>query len=111
MNILESGGLVKKIVVAPDSFKGTMESAEVCEIVEKAIKSVLPETKVVRIPVADGGEGTVEAFLATVICGIEAVFSTGRRPVPFEEAKLTCREDLFLTVENIFRFYKTFKEH
>ena len=43
--------------------------------------------------------------------GIKAVFSTGRRPVPFEEAKLTCREDLFLTVENIFRFYKTFREH
>lgn len=55
-----------KVVVAPDSFKGTMSSVEVCEISENAIKSVLPETIVTKIPVADGGEGTVEAFLAAL---------------------------------------------
>lgn len=55
-----------KVVIAPDSFKGTMSSVEVCGIVEKAIKSILPEAVTVRVPVADGGEGTVEAFLSAL---------------------------------------------
>lgn len=51
------------IVVAPDSFKGTMSSTQVCEIIERSIKKSLPNAKVSKIPVADGGEGTVDAFL------------------------------------------------
>lgn len=58
--------MLKKIVVVPDSFKGTMNSIEICEIVKCTILTVLPEVEVVAIPVADGGEGTVDAFLQTV---------------------------------------------
>ena len=54
---------MKKIVIAPDSFKGTMSALEVCEIMTNAIAGVSPETEVVRLPVADGGEGTVDAYL------------------------------------------------
>lgn len=55
---------MKKIVLAPDSFKGTMTSAEVCGELSAAIRRVCPEAEVVSLPVADGGEGSVDAFLA-----------------------------------------------
>jgi glycerate kinase len=55
---------MKKIVIAPDSFKGTMSSIEICNIVEQGIKKVRNDLEVVKIPIADGGEGTVDSFLA-----------------------------------------------
>ncbi|WP_432409009.1 glycerate kinase family protein [Wukongibacter sp. M2B1] len=51
------------ILVAPDSFKGSLSAKVFCDIAEKAIKSVLPCAKVIKIPLADGGEGTVEALV------------------------------------------------
>jgi glycerate kinase len=54
---------VKKIVVASDSFKGSVTSLEVAESAEKAIRSVFPDCEVLKIPVADGGEGTTEALV------------------------------------------------
>ncbi len=57
---------MKKIVIAADSFKGSVSSAEVAESAEKAIREVFPEGEVVKIPVADGGEGTVEALVAAM---------------------------------------------
>ena len=54
---------MKKVVIAPDSFKGTMSSLEVCEIINKAFKKIKPEVKTIKIPIADGGEGTTDAFL------------------------------------------------
>lgn len=55
-----------KYILVPDSFKGTMSSVEVCEIMARAILKLDPTAEVVSIPVADGGEGTVEAFLAAI---------------------------------------------
>ena len=52
------------ILVAPDSFKGTLSSAEVCDIVREAAAAVLPDAEVRCLPVADGGEGSVDCFLA-----------------------------------------------
>ena len=57
---------MKKIVVAPDSFKGTMSSLEVCNIVKSAIASVDSGIEVAAVPIADGGEGTVDALLSAV---------------------------------------------
>ncbi len=54
---------MKKILLIPDSFKGTMSSQEICEIMKKAINNHFPSAEVVSIPVADGGEGSVDAFL------------------------------------------------
>lgn len=54
---------MKKILLIPDSFKGTMSSGEICDIMEKAIRIHFPETEIVTIPVADGGEGSVDSFL------------------------------------------------
>lgn len=57
---------MKKVVLIPDSFKGTLSSAKVCEIIEKKIKEHFPSCEVVSIPVADGGEGSVDCFLSAV---------------------------------------------
>lgn len=57
---------MKKIIIAPDSFKGTMSSAEVCDIIAQGIKNIRNDLEVVKIPIADGGEGTVAAFLSAV---------------------------------------------
>lgn len=52
-----------KIVIAPDSFKGNMRSSRVCEIVKQTILEEMPDAEVVLLPMADGGEGTVEAVV------------------------------------------------
>jgi glycerate kinase len=57
---------MKKIVIAPDSFKGTMSSIEVCDIIEAGISKVRPDLAIVKVPIADGGEGTVDSFLTAV---------------------------------------------
>lgn len=57
---------MEKIVIASDSFKGSVSSAEVAECAERAIRRVYPDCQVVKIPVADGGEGTVEALVAAL---------------------------------------------
>lgn len=54
---------MSKFILIPDSFKGTMSSDEICSIMAKAIIRNYPEADIVSIPVADGGEGSVEAFL------------------------------------------------
>ena len=55
-----------RCVIAPDSYKGSMTSLRVAEIIELGIKQVFPAAIIDKVPVADGGEGTVEAFLAAV---------------------------------------------
>lgn len=55
-----------KIILAPDSFKGCLTSPEVAAAMEAGIKRVLPDAGCVRIPMADGGEGTVQALLHAV---------------------------------------------
>ena len=51
---------MKKFVLIPDSFKGTMSSLEVCRIMEESIRRHFPQAEVLSLPVADGGEGRVE---------------------------------------------------
>lgn len=54
---------MKKVVIAPDSFKGTLSSKEVCGIISSELKKRYGDVEIKEIPVADGGEGTVEALL------------------------------------------------
>ena len=53
-----------RFIFASDSFKGTLSSAKICSLLEKAAKEVFGEVDCVGLPVADGGEGTVDAVLA-----------------------------------------------
>ena len=57
---------MKKVIVIPDSFKGTLTSVRICEIVAERITAHFPQCEVVAVPVADGGEGTMECFLRAV---------------------------------------------
>ncbi|HBJ1648847.1 glycerate kinase [Clostridium botulinum] len=52
-----------KFVLAPDSFKESMTSKEACEAMERGIKKVIPNAECIKVPMADGGEGTVEALV------------------------------------------------
>ena len=58
--------IMRKVVVASDSFKGCLSSAQVADAVEKGIHEVYPDCEVVKLAVADGGEGTMEALAATL---------------------------------------------
>lgn len=57
---------MRKVILIPDSFKGTMSSAEICRIMADAIATHFPTADVLALPVADGGEGSVDAFLTAV---------------------------------------------
>ena len=52
-----------KVVIAPDSFKGVLSAREVCDIISYKINRHYPFCQIVKVPVADGGEGSIEAFL------------------------------------------------
>ena len=49
-----------KFILAPDKFKGSLTGIEFCTAVEEGIKSVLPKAEIIKLPLADGGDGTFE---------------------------------------------------
>ncbi|MFC1982241.1 glycerate kinase, partial [Chloroflexota bacterium] len=51
-----------KVVIAPQSFKGSLSAQEVAEAIAKGIRRILPNAEIIVVPIADGGEGTVEAL-------------------------------------------------
>jgi hypothetical protein len=57
---------MKKAILIPDSFKGSLSSLEICEIMQKSIRAHHPDCETVSIPVADGGEGSVDCFLSAM---------------------------------------------
>lgn len=52
-----------KIILAPDSFKGNLTSLQVATALEKGVKRVLPKANCIKVPMADGGEGTVQSLV------------------------------------------------
>ena len=54
---------MKKIVIAPDSFKGTLSSLEVCSLVKKSLLEERDDLDITELPIADGGEGMTESFM------------------------------------------------
>lgn len=59
------------IVIAPDSFKGSLSALAVAEAIERGVRAVFPDAEVHKVPIADGGEGTVEALVAATRGRIE----------------------------------------
>ncbi|EOH71886.1 glycerate kinase [Enterococcus malodoratus] len=53
----------KTFVLAPDSFKESMSAKRACEAMERGIRKVLPDAEILHVPMADGGEGTVDALV------------------------------------------------
>ncbi len=60
-----------RIVVAPDSFKGSLSAVGVAKAMERGILAVFPGAEVLKVPIADGGEGTVEALVTATRGRIE----------------------------------------
>ena len=57
---------MRKIVIACDSYKGCLSSSEVACAAAKGVAEVYPDCEIVRLAVADGGEGTVDALVETL---------------------------------------------
>ena len=57
---------MKKVVLIPDSFKGTMSSTQICKTIDAVIHKHHPDAEIISIPVADGGEGSVDCFLTAL---------------------------------------------
>ena len=53
-----------RIIAAPDSFKGRLSSAAAAQAIEHGVHAVFPEAEVIKVPIADGGEGTVDALIS-----------------------------------------------
>lgn len=75
----------KTFVLAPDSFKESMSAKRACEAMERGIRKVLPDAKVVQVPMADGGEGTVDALVDG--SGGTSVEVTVSGPIPTEKVR------------------------
>ncbi|MBQ5808736.1 MAG: glycerate kinase [Clostridia bacterium] len=68
---------MNKILLMPDSFKGTISSLEACEIMQKCINRHFPDCRVISVPIADGGEGTAESFVYALGGEMQAVSCKG----------------------------------
>lgn len=62
---------MKKCIFVSDSFKGTLSCLDICSIAAETVPQFFPECEVVTIPMADGGEGTVDCFIQAL--GAKAV--------------------------------------
>ncbi|MBE8973270.1 glycerate kinase, partial [Escherichia coli] len=52
-----------KIIIAPDSFKESLSASAVADAIERGLRRALPDAEYVKLPIADGGEGTVDALI------------------------------------------------
>lgn len=79
-----------KIVIAPDSFKESLSAPQVALAIERGVKRAMPTATVLRVPMADGGEGTVEAVLGATASErhIETVLDALGRPIDATWAQL-----------------------
>lgn len=71
-----------KIIIAPDSFKGSLSAKEVANAIEIGIRRVFYDIEIIKVPMADGGEGTVQSLVDT----------TGGRIVNVKVLDPLCRE-------------------
>jgi len=73
-----------RIVIAPDSFKGSLSAFEVAQAIAQGVHQVLPDAETVLVPMADGGEGTVQSLVDATGGEFVCVMVTGPlgTPVP-----------------------------
>ena len=73
-----------RILIAPDSFKGSLSALAAAEAMERGLLTVFPEASVTKVPIADGGEGTVEALVAATGGSIRRTLVQGPLLEPVE---------------------------
>ena len=69
-----------KIVLAPDSFKGSLTAEQACEAMARGVRRACPQAELLAVPMADGGEGTAEALRAVTGGRMVPVTATGPLP-------------------------------
>jgi glycerate 2-kinase len=74
-----------KVVIAPDKFKGSLSAPEAAESMARGVRLSCPSARIVLCPVADGGEGTVEAVAAAT--GAELMTVTVKGPLPSQRVE------------------------
>ena len=57
---------MKTFVLAPDSFKESMTAEQACTAMQRGIQKIIPDAVCIHVPMADGGEGTVDALLTSL---------------------------------------------
>ena len=72
-----TGEVVMKFLFASDSFKGTLTSEQIIALLTEAAKKVFPDCETVGIPVADGGEGTIDAVISVLHGSVHEVNAHG----------------------------------
>jgi len=75
---------MKKIILAPDSFKGTMSASEVSGILKNIASKHFKNFEIIEMPVADGGEGTVDAFVRILNGEVRTITVSGPLGAPVE---------------------------
>jgi glycerate kinase len=88
-----------KIIIAPDSFKESLSSLEVARQIQAGFKEVFPDAEVLKLPVADGGEGTVEALVAATGGEIRKVSVSGPLGAPVEAFYGVCGDGRTAVIE------------
>jgi len=68
-----------KVLIAPDSFKESLTAIEVSDCIEQGILNYKPDTECIKLPLADGGEGTIDAILQAV--GGKKIYQTVKDPL------------------------------
>ena len=63
MTLRLNNKMPKTFVLAPDSFKESMSAVEACQAMQTGISRIFPDACFIHVPMADGGEGTVDALL------------------------------------------------
>ncbi|ABS48333.1 MULTISPECIES: glycerate kinase [Yersinia pseudotuberculosis complex] len=71
-----------KIIIAPDSFKESLTAMQVAEAIEQGFSEIFPQAEYIKLPMADGGEGTVESMVAATGGELVNVEVTGPLGVP-----------------------------
>lgn len=75
---------MKRIIIAPDSFKGTLEAGQVCDIIAGEVKKLCRDAEVLCIPMSDGGEGMCTSYLSLIGGDRRSLRVTGPKGTPVE---------------------------
>lgn len=75
---------MKRIIIAPDSFKGTLEAGQVCDIIAGEVKKLCRDAEVLCIPMSDGGEGMCSSYLSLIGGERRSLRVTGPKETPVE---------------------------
>ena len=80
-----------KIVIAPDSFKGSASSSEIAQWLQSGITSVISNSDIIKVPIADGGEGSLDSVITAGF--VAHTFSVTGPVVNAVEARIGIKAD------------------